>query len=256
MLIDPFITIAQIINFLILVVLLKRFLYGPIVHAMEQREQRITARLQEAETRVEEARQEAEVYRQKQQEFEAQREERLNLAKQEIEQERQVLREGARAEVDTARTQWYEALEREKKAFLQELQQRASLQIAAIARRVLGDLANADLEAQIVEAFIDRLHHLDDAQLEMMRSSVSPSPGRELAIRTAFAIAPDKRSRLVQAIGEQIGMEVEVKFETGDEAICGIELRDRDYKLSWNLAHYLQELEAEMERALANETLH
>ena len=35
---DWFTVIAQIINFLILVALLKRFLYGPIIRAMERRE--------------------------------------------------------------------------------------------------------------------------------------------------------------------------------------------------------------------------
>ena len=56
MLIDPFIVIAQIINFLILVVLLKRFLYQPITKAMEARAQRIERQLEEAE-RLADARQ-------------------------------------------------------------------------------------------------------------------------------------------------------------------------------------------------------
>ena len=253
MLIDPVIVVAQIVNFLILVILLKRFLYGPIVNAMEQREQKIATRLQEAEMQATDAQREAELYRQKQQEFEAQRQELLNLAQQEIERERQVLMAKARAEVDATRVQWYETLDREKQAFLRELQQNASQQITAISRHVLGDLANADLEAQIVETFIDRLHHLDASQLEMMRFSSSRDRKREVAIRTVFAVAPETRSRLARAIEEQIGTEVEVAFETREEAICGIELRDRDYKLSWNLEHYLQELETEMERALARQ---
>ncbi|HIK30473.1 MAG TPA: ATP F0F1 synthase subunit beta [Oscillatoriales cyanobacterium M59_W2019_021] len=251
MLIDPVTVVAQIVNFLILVALLKRFLYGPIIQAMEAREQRISTRLQEAAARVEDARQEAELYRQKQQEIDDRREELLNLAQQEVERERQVLMERARSEVEIARTQWYDALEREKQSFLQDLRQRASRQIVTIARRVLGDLANADLEEQIVETFIDRLHHVDESQLQMMHSSSNPKC--ELEIRTTFEISPEKRSHLVRAIGEQMGIDVAVKFEKISEAICGIELCDRNYKLSWNFAHYLQDLEVEMERALAKE---
>ncbi len=49
MLINWFVVAAQIINFLILVALLKRFLYGPIVAAMTAREDKIAGRLKEAQ---------------------------------------------------------------------------------------------------------------------------------------------------------------------------------------------------------------
>ncbi len=50
--IDWLTVIAQIVNFLILVWLLKRFLYQPVINAMDQREQRIAERLQKAELRA------------------------------------------------------------------------------------------------------------------------------------------------------------------------------------------------------------
>ena len=40
---------AQVVNFLILVWLLHRFLYGPIIAAMDRRERRIAERLQDAQ---------------------------------------------------------------------------------------------------------------------------------------------------------------------------------------------------------------
>ena len=47
MLIDWFTVLAQIVNFLILVALMKRFLYGPLIAAIDAREQSIAARLAE-----------------------------------------------------------------------------------------------------------------------------------------------------------------------------------------------------------------
>ena len=55
MLIDWFTVGAQVVNFLILVVLLKKFLYGPITQAMAAREAKIQAQITEAETRRQEA---------------------------------------------------------------------------------------------------------------------------------------------------------------------------------------------------------
>jgi len=60
MLIDSFTVIAQIINFLILIYLLKRFLFNRIIKIMDDREMQITDQMQDAETAKEEARKELE----------------------------------------------------------------------------------------------------------------------------------------------------------------------------------------------------
>ena len=65
MLINWFTVIAQIVNFLILVVLLKYLLYNRIVRAMDERESKIQSRLKEAEEKEEAAEREAESFRQK-----------------------------------------------------------------------------------------------------------------------------------------------------------------------------------------------
>ena len=49
--IDWFTVVAQAINFLILVWLLKRFLYKPILHAIDEREKGIAAQLAQAEAK-------------------------------------------------------------------------------------------------------------------------------------------------------------------------------------------------------------
>ena len=55
MLIDWFTVGAQALNFLILVWLLKRFLYKPILHAIDEREKRIAKELADADAKKAEA---------------------------------------------------------------------------------------------------------------------------------------------------------------------------------------------------------
>jgi len=81
MLIDWFTVVAQIINFLILVFLLKHFLYGRIINAIDQREGRITSRLEDAEIQRREAENEAAMFKLKNQDFDSQREEMISNAK-------------------------------------------------------------------------------------------------------------------------------------------------------------------------------
>ncbi len=55
MLIDWFTVVAQIVNFLILVWLLKRFLYKPILDALDAREKKIAKELADADLKKTEA---------------------------------------------------------------------------------------------------------------------------------------------------------------------------------------------------------
>jgi F-type H+-transporting ATPase subunit b len=251
MLIDPFIVIAQIINFLILVALLKRFLYKPITQAMEARSQRIDRQLTIAAIKEKDAEAEKELYLQKQQELEAQKQAWLEQAKQEVEQEKLILRQQAQTEVDVVRSQWYETLERDRDKFARNLQNSLSQQVTLTTRKALSDLANANLEAQIIETFIDRLYNLDRLQTETIRTAPIPNLHHIITIRSSFVIPDEKRDRLIVAIQEQIADNIEVQFETVEDFICGIELRDRGYKISWNINRYLTELETATAKVLA-----
>ncbi len=81
--IDYFTIFAQIINFLILVFLLRHFLYRPVTKLMEEREQKIVSRLQEIEEKKSEAEKELESYRKMSQELSNKREELLAKASRE-----------------------------------------------------------------------------------------------------------------------------------------------------------------------------
>ncbi|NET37967.1 MAG: hypothetical protein F6K19_39220 [Cyanothece sp. SIO1E1] len=188
MLINPWTTIAQIINFLILVALLKRFLYSPITKAMAKREQHIAKRLQAAAVKDEIAQQEAERYRQQQRELEAHQEELLVQIRAHVEAQRQTWIQQTQGEVDAIRTQWYEAVQREKQAFLQDLQHQAGQELARVTRQTLSALANTSLEEQIVEVFINRLHHLAPAERQMVDSVLSTTTGETNPGSTLFCV--------------------------------------------------------------------
>lgn len=254
MLIDWFTVAAQVINFLILVYLLKRFLYGPIIRAMDERERKIASRLEEAEKKKEEAEEEAEAYRQKNQAFDANRQEMLSRAKEEAEAARKELIKVARDQVETVRANWYEAIQREKEAFLQDLRQRAGKHIYAIARRVLEELANADLEAHIIRVFIERLGRLDEEERTALRESIGDSGTMSVEIQSAFEIPTEMRQKIAEAVRSQISERAEARFEISSDSICGIELMVHGHKIAWSLEDYLVTLEEGLVEALEGGT--
>src|ERR1700723_3816370 len=108
--IDWFTVIAQAINFLILVWLLKRFLYKPILHAIDEREKGIAMQLAQAEIKKSEAQQERDDFQHKNEAFDQERAVLLKHATDEAKGERHRLLDEARKDADSLRTKRQDAL--------------------------------------------------------------------------------------------------------------------------------------------------
>ena len=106
MLIDWFTVTFQIINFLILIALLKRFLYGPILRAMDERETTIAARLFEAATAKSEAETRALLLAKDQEAFACSKDQMELDAKQEFNRLKKEGIEQIREEIAVTRTPW------------------------------------------------------------------------------------------------------------------------------------------------------
>lgn len=252
MLIDWFTVIAQIINFLLLVALLKRFLYGRIIKAMDQREEKIAFRLADAERKRNEAEREAQAYRKKNQELDEKRQEMLSKVEGEVEGKRKELMKRARDEVDQVKARWREAVQREKDSFLQDLRQRAGRQVYTIARRTLADLANVDLEQRMTDIFIERIVNLDKGKRKAIVESIK-KPDHEVVINSAFEVPTNAQQRITKAVKKTIDNGIDVQYRTSSDMILGIELKTRGHKIAWSIDNYLASLEEKIFQALSGE---
>ncbi len=252
MLIDWFTVFAQIVNFLVLVWLLKRFLYGPIIRAMDGREERIAARIRDAGQKQEQADEEIRRFRQKQEEFDTHRAEMMREAENDAEERRHELIAAVRSEINDLRLRWKESIAEEKHAFLKALQKQAGMQIYAVARKALSDLADVDLEHRMIDSFILQLKGIGRDEREGMARPLR-SPGKGVTVCTVFDLESPDRQRISRAIHEHIQAGVTINYEKDDELICGIEIRTDGYLLGWNLEEYLRSLEEKLDTALEQE---
>ncbi|MBE7384833.1 MAG: ATP F0F1 synthase subunit B [Leptolyngbya sp. SIO1E4] len=251
MLIDPFTVLAQIVNFLILVVLLRHFLYGPITRAMAQREQTIAERLEQAKQQETAAQQEAERLQQMQQDFVAHRNQRQAQVRSHLQEQRLTLLKQAREEVNTLKSGWYQALEQEKTGVLRAFRQQATYQLTQTVRQVLTDLADADLEQQMVETFLNQLGQTPESEKQGLRAALSRAEGGPVVIRSSFPLTEATQHALTKAVqAATLGQAIAPQFEVNAALGCGIELRAPGYKLEWNLAAYLDNLEQTLARIL------
>jgi F-type H+-transporting ATPase subunit b len=248
LLVDWFTILAQIINLLILIALLRYFLYGRIIRAMDEREAKIASRWDDAESSRRESEEEAESYRRESRELEESREKRLAEAREEAKELREKLVDQTKKEVEDLRRDWRRSVADQKDSFLAELRRQAGKGVCGVARRALSDIADADLEDGAVRVFVRKIDQLDpDA-----RAEIGGSDGGPAVVRTAFEISDESRSRITETLGRHFD-DLDVEFETGPELVCGVELTRGGHRVAWEIGDYLDALEETIASTLDDE---
>ncbi len=179
MLIDWFTVGAQVLNFLILVWLLKHFLYKPILNAIDAREKRIAAELADADAKKTEAKRSVTNFEDKNKAFDEQRSALLEQGHGRGESR-------ARAPSQRSATKMRIACAPRKRTHCEmtkarlgsEITRLAEQEVFAIARKALTDLATVSLEERVGEVFTRRLREMDGKAKE------SAGRGAQDVIRT------------------------------------------------------------------------
>lgn len=248
MAIDWFTVVAQILNFLILVWLLKRFLYQPILDAIDAREQRIADELNSADTKQREAQKECDEFVQKNAEFEQQKQTLMQEAKHAADTERTRLIAAAREQADALEAKRRKALKREQLNLQTQLRSLIRDEVFAIARKALADLADTSLEKSITETFIGRLQAMESdakqAFVNALADNSSSSDNTEhVLVCSAFDLPPQQKASIQNAINTKFSADIPLQFETAANVISGIRLSVKGQQISWNIDEYLALLE-------------
>jgi F-type H+-transporting ATPase subunit b len=265
--IDWFTFFAQIVNFLILVLLLRRFLYGPITDAMDAREAKIAERFREAERREADAQQEMARFRAQRETLDQQRESLLAEAESAADARRHDMIGEARDEVESMLSRWYDEVEHEREILLHDVRQQLGTLVVKLSDRVLSDIADGSLEAKSVSRFVAQLGALPAPE----RHALVASGGRfdqDVIVCSATELAYEQRQAIIEALGRLLDEEahangdqprpaypdeIGVQFEEDPALLCGVELRVRDRRVGWSMRDYLNAFEDELEASLTLE---
>ena len=245
-LIDWFTVGAQALNFLILVWLMKRFLYKPILKAIDAREQLIAKELADAENKKTAAGKERDEFTRKNKEFDQARAALLSKATESAKAEHDRLLEEARKAADALSTKRLELLQSDARNLHAAISRRTQDEVFAIARKALSDLANTSLEEHLVAVFERRLRELDAGKraelCDALRSTKDPA-----VVRSAFELPPAQHETLQTAINVMCSADIHLRFEAAPDVISGIELTASGKKVAWSIAEYLGALEKAVE---------
>jgi len=244
MLFDWFTVIAQIVNFLVLVWLMKRFLYKPVLRAIDQREEGIAAQIAAAETAKLEAEKLSELFKGKNDDFDRQFSERMADAAAEVEARRQQWLGEARKASETLTEQRKAHLEKEAQDFEADFSRQTRETVIAILQKILQDLAGTDFEARIAAVMLERLampETVESWQMHLSKDVQDP-----VTVTSAFPLSSALKEQFEQAIRAILPAAVQISFDNDPALICGIEIKFSDLKIAWNVQDYLDALQKKL----------
>lgn len=226
--------VLEIINFLVLVWILKRFLYRPVLTVIARRQAGIEKRLSDAEALQADA-----------EKLQSQYESRLD----DWEQERQQARESLAKELDTERARKMEELqttleqEREKARVaeahrqadtLRKIEESALRQGARFATRLLEQASGPDTETRLVELLITELSQLPAKQIAALRNNYGNVP-ESIVVISAFPLSDDQCHRLEQTLVKITTPGIPIRFEQDSELLAGVKIIIGPWALAANI---------------------
>jgi F-type H+-transporting ATPase subunit b len=251
--INWFTVIAQVLNFLILVWLLKRFLYKPILKAIDERENKIAGQIKDADAKDALAKKEQSKFEKKNETFDKEKKELMDKAIAETNEERQKLLEIARNEASDLRTKLEKSLKEMQENLSRNIALKTQEEVFAIARKTLADLASHSLEEQSTNIFIKRLNESTNKEkkqfVETFKTGSDP-----ILVQSAFDLPEKQQADIKNAVNKILGAETRFKFKTTPELVSGIELTSNGYKLAWSISEYLDSLQKSISETMNEES--
>lgn len=238
MLIDWFTVGAQVLNFLVLLWLMKRFLYGPILNAIDARGKHVADELKNADTVKKEATQEHDEFKSKNAKFDADRSGLLAKAVAEADQKHAELIADAKKEVTLLREKNQQSLLNDQTNSWKRVQRRAQDEVFSIARKALQELAGVKLEGQIISVLARKIQGLSSDEKKGFVDAVVQKK-EPVMIRSSYEITDEQKKQIAEVLSETFGKTETVQYKIDPDLIAGIELSAGGFKTAWSISDYL-----------------
>ena len=242
---------AQLINFLILVWLLKRFLFRPVLDVMSRRESLIDEQLQEASTMTAEADAVKLTHEQAIATLETQKNRILDATVQLAADEKNRLLEEARKENHDRRNAWLDSLDAEKRELGDSFRASIASSTRYVTDALLRRISNRSLNDQMLDSFIDQLTAIDSQAKDKFTANSAAKPA-SITLISAMPMNSAAQHSLSQAVHEALGIDSTIDYQVDEQLIAGVQLNANGNHLKWNISDMLEDLDDELSQVMEN----
>jgi F-type H+-transporting ATPase subunit b len=231
--------LLEIFNFLVLVWILKHFLYRPVLNLIARRRAAIEDQLGEAKQLHADADTLKEHYENRLVDWEQERQKAMENLMRELEENRLHALDELKAELAQEEEKLRVARSRQDKQAVRAIETRALQQGAEFASRLLAEAAGPELENRLFDLLLDDLSVLSADQISVLNNGWGDSPERIL-VTSAFPLSEDKCHRLEDILTRITGLSAPVHFEQDANLLAGLNITIGAWVLQLNVRDELQ----------------
>ncbi len=235
--------ILEIINFLILVWILKYFLYKPVLKIIEQRKAGIQNDLDEAQSLRDESQLLEQQYESRQQEWQQEKQLSRKKLHEEIALERERLIKDLNCSLEQERQKSQVLEERQLNDTVKIAQQQVLNNGARFTAMLLSRLADSELgtvlESRLFTLLLENLASLPEERLEMLRTAVVEKD-QTVKIISSNELNPEDRKKLEDALYRVIATRLTYEYQQDPKLLAGLRIVLGSWILHANLQDELQ----------------
>lgn len=229
----------EILNFLVLVWILKRFLYKPVLDVIARRRNEIDQRLNEAKHLHEEAQTLKSQYENRLADWEHERQQAREILTKEIDTERsnKLADLQNQLRLETERSHAAEAKRRANER--QQMESTALEHSAQFASRLLSQTAGPDTEHRLIDLLVQQIIELKPEQQRVLKGNYGKT-SEEILINSAYPIPDSQRQHLFDTLTKTLSTTITIRYEINPELIAGIQITLGSWILAANVRDELK----------------
>lgn len=231
--------LLEIVNFLVLVWILKRFFYKPVLGAIARRKASVERTLEEANSLHQKAESLQHQYQDRLVIWERERQTALRHLDKEIEEERARQMEAMRGALEKEREKARVIERQQRETERRQIEQTALLQSAQFAARLLSIAAGPELERSLLDLLTKQLAESPAEQLDRLRALEGKGPERIL-VTSAYPLGGAERTELEQTLGAALGTRGPYHYSQDPALLAGLRINIGPWVLAANLQDELR----------------
>ena len=240
---------AQVVNLFVLLWFLKKFLYHPIINAVDKRQADIAKRIEDSKKQQKAAEKQYQDYLRKQEEFAKEKKSLYDKAQEQVEQyktkQQQLIKEQFHAKKEHLQL----LLDRELVALQVDLRNMIVNSFADFSRKVCYDLLEEAPQTRLVSLLEKQLLKLTQKQKNDILKNI-----KNQSVVTVFSsedLSEDLQVKVKKSFLNMLGIKkADFMFKQQPELGLGFEICVADILIEWNLKLYLEQFDADLNTAL------
>ena len=232
--------LLESINFLVLVWILKHFLYKPVQEVIERRKAAIEKDLADADKLSSEGERLKDKYEHRLSDWEREKQQAHEVLMHQLEEEHAQKVVEMQASLADERQKIQVSEERRQADVMRRMEETALQNSARFAAVLLQAGACPEMEIRLVELVIEELSLLSAERLATLRRDFVGSSEQEGVVTSAFELPEEVCRRLGAALEKVLDVDMPLRFEQDSDLLAGVRIQIGSWILGANLSDELK----------------